>query len=125
MDLKTFITETLHQICEGVREAQSKEGGDAINAGGGDMGMGGHLFSGGGSGGTFTRVDFDVAVSAETEGHGKGGIKVFSVGLEGGAGHKKGYANRITFSVPVRLPDGVKAKHDFNRPLPYPKAPVA
>jgi len=124
MDLKTFITETLHQICDGVREAQLREGGGAINAAGADK-AGGHLYSGAGSGGTFTRVDFDVAVSAETEGGGKGGIKVFSVGVEAGAGHKTGYANRSTFSVPVRLPDGDKAKHDFNRPLDYPKTSVA
>lgn len=105
MDLKTFVAETLQQICQGVREAQSKEGGDAINAQGGHTG--GHLVCN--ANGTFTRVDFDVAVSAETEGGGKGGIKVFSIGeLEGGVGHKTGYANRITFAVPVRLPDGAK-----------------
>lgn len=88
MDLKTFVAETLQQICQGVREAQSKEGGDAINAQGGHTG--GHLVCN--ANGTFTRVDFDVAVSAETEGGGKGGIKVFSIGeLEGGVGHKTGY----------------------------------
>jgi hypothetical protein len=68
MDLKTFITETLQQICDGIREAQAKEGGGAINAEGAWGGKG-HLFSGG-SYGTFTRVDFDVAVSAETGGGG-------------------------------------------------------
>jgi hypothetical protein len=112
VDLKTFIAETLQQICDGVRAAQSKEGGDAINAKGAQTG--GHLTSG--TNGTFTRVDFDVAVSAETEGGGKGGIKVFSVGLEAGAAHKTGYANRITFSVPVRLPDGAKGKELPERP---------
>jgi hypothetical protein len=60
--------------------------------------------------GTFTRVDFDVAVSAETAGGGQGSIKVFGVGAEGGAKHKSGYANRITFSVPIRLPDGAKSE---------------
>ena len=104
MDLKTFVAETLKQIVDGVREAQSKEGGDAINAEAAPS-SGSLLLT---RGGMFTRVDFDVAVSAETEGGGKGGIKVFSVGVEAGAAHKTGYANRITFSVPVRLPDGAK-----------------
>jgi hypothetical protein len=105
MDLKTFIAETLQQICDGVRQAQSKDGGDAINAQGSGQ-IGGHVFTT--TAGTFTRVDFDVAISAETEGGGKGSIKVFSVGVEGGGAHKTGYANRITFAVPVRLPDGAK-----------------
>jgi hypothetical protein len=56
--------------------------------------------------GVFTRVDFDVAVSAETAGGGKGSIKVFGVGVDAGGEHKTGYANRFTFAVPVRLPDG-------------------
>jgi hypothetical protein len=110
MDLKTFITETLQQICDGIREAQRKEGGGAINAEGAWEGKG-HLFSGGGYG-IFTRVDFDVAVSAETGSGGKGSIKVFGVGAEGGAEHKTAYANRITFAVPVKLPDGDKHVED-------------
>jgi hypothetical protein len=57
MDLKTFVAETLQQICDGIREAQGKEGGGAINAK--NFGNSGHLFSHG-TYGTFTRVDFDV-----------------------------------------------------------------
>jgi len=70
--------------------------------------------------GNFTRVDFDVAVSAETAGGGKGSIKVLGVGAEGGGQHKSTYANRITFSVPIRLPDGAKSQdNSFTRPIPY------
>jgi hypothetical protein len=108
MDLKTFVAETLQEICAGIKEAQSSDGGDAINAESGGA-TGGNLFSGGNYG-NFTRVDFDVAVSAETSGGGQGSIKVFGIGAaEGGAKHKREYANRITFSVPIRLPDGAKA----------------
>jgi hypothetical protein len=78
MDLKTFVTKTLQQIVAGIKEAQASEGGSAINA---EM-FGtatGHLINGGTSG-TFTRVDFDVAISAESSGGAKGSLKVFSVG---------------------------------------------
>ncbi len=80
MELKTFIAETLQQICAGIKEAQSADGGDAINAEGAGR-EGGNLFST--VHGNFTRVDFDVAVSAETAGGGKGSIKVLGVGAEG------------------------------------------
>jgi hypothetical protein len=107
MDLKSFISETLQQICDGIRDAQSKEGGDAINAESPGF-ISGHLMSGG-SYGVFTRVDFDVAVSAESVGGAKGGIKVWGIGdIEGGGERKTGHANRIAFTVPVRLPDGAK-----------------
>ena len=107
MDLKTFVTKTLQQIVAGIKEAQASEGG-SVNA---EM-FGtatGHLINGGTSG-TFTRVDFDVAISAESSGGAKGSLKVFSVGgAEAGGERKSGYANRISFSVPVRLPDGARA----------------
>ena len=104
MDLETFVKETLGQIIRGVRGAQSADGGSGINA---EMpgGTSGHLIMGA-SFGTFTRIDFDVAVSAETQGGGKASLTVFGVGMAGGGDHKQGYANRISFSVPLRLPDG-------------------
>ena len=73
MDLKTFVAETLKEIVAGVVEAQAADGGDAINA---ELNHGGTL-----PGrlmrtyyGTFTCVDFDVAVSAEGTVGGKGGL---------------------------------------------------
>jgi hypothetical protein len=120
MDLKTFISETLQQICDGVREAQSKEGGSAINAEGASMNSG-HLIDAG-TYGVFTRVDFDVAVSAENIGGAKGGLKVWGIGdIQGGAERKTEHANRIAFSVPVRLPDGAKSPdQSFHREIQYP-----
>ena len=59
-----------------------------------------------------------MAVSAETSGSGKAGLRVFGVGAEGQGEHKTGHANRINFSVPVRLPDGKqmpKERSDYNR----------
>lgn len=108
MDLKTFITETLGQILDGVKDAQRAQDGGRINAEGGGS-PGGNLFSAG-IYGMFTRVDFDVAVSAESTGSGKAGLRVFGIGAEGGGEHKTGLANRITFSVPIRLPEGIQGQ---------------
>jgi hypothetical protein len=91
-------------VIKGVKDAQSSPGGDNINA---ELygTVSGHLIHGG-TAGLFTRVDFDVAVSAETAGGAKGSLVVFSVGASDSADTKQGFVNRISFSVPVRLPDG-------------------
>jgi hypothetical protein len=106
MDLETFVAETLRQVVTAVRSAQQSMPDGGINAE--KYGeVSGHLMSGGRSG-MFTRVDFDVAVSAETSAQGKAALTVFGVGASGGGEHKHGYANRVSFSVPVRLPDGMR-----------------
>ncbi|RCS25832.1 hypothetical protein DUT91_03475 [Phyllobacterium salinisoli] len=105
MELKDFIAETLSQIIEGVREAQAREDGANINAAMGGAEFGGQLVNVG-TYGVATRVDFDVSVTAETKGGAGAKLAVFGVGVDGGAGHTAGSANRISFSVPVRLPDG-------------------
>jgi len=105
MELKEFVAETLSQIIEGVRIAQQSEEGANVNAAMAGADFGGHIVNVG-TYGVATRVDFDVAVSAETKGGAGAKLSVFGVGVEGGAGHTAGSANRISFSVPVRLPDG-------------------
>jgi hypothetical protein len=105
VELKDFVTETLRQILEGIQAAQESPLGTAVNAASPGSGPFGNLFSGG-TYGQFTRVDFDVAVSAEASASGKGSLKVFSVGLEGGGDRKHSTVSRVSFSVPVRLPDG-------------------
>lgn len=105
MDLQTFITQTLNQILAGVAAAQEKEGGDKINARLLGQDLGGHLIAGM-PGEMFTKVDFDIAVTAETTGGGKGSVKVFSVGVEGGGEHRHEHVSRISFSVPILLPGG-------------------
>lgn len=105
MELQDFVAETLSQIIEGVRIAQKREGGSNVNAA-----MAGAVFGGNivnvGTYGVATRVDFDVSVSAETKGGAGAKLTVFGIGAGGGAEHVAGSANRISFSVPVRLPDG-------------------
>ncbi|WP_081158771.1 trypco2 family protein [Ensifer aridi] len=105
MDLKDFVAASLQQIVAGVKQAQAAEDGENINADGAGLPSGKNAFSSG-SYGTFTIVEFDVAVSAETSGKGGANLKVFGVGVDGGGEHKSGTANRIAFAIPVRLPDG-------------------
>lgn len=111
MELKDFVAETLSQIIEGVRLAQSGANGANINAGMAGAEFGGHLVNVG-SYGVATRVDFDVSVTAETKGGAGAKLSVFGVGAEGGASHTAGSANRISFSIPVRLPDGDKMREE-------------
>lgn len=111
MELKDFVAETLSQIVEGVRIAQKREDGANVNAAMAGAEFGGHLVNVG-TYGVATRVDFDVSVTAETKGGAGAKLSVFGVGVEGGAGHTAGSANRISFSVPVRLPDGDTERQD-------------
>jgi len=106
MELNEFIELTLRQITEGVAGAQSAECGENINAQtAGTVHFGGNLIDTG-KYGVHTRVDFDVSVSAETSGKGGAKLAVFGVGVDGAAERTVSSANRICFSVPVRLPDG-------------------
>jgi Trypsin-co-occurring domain 2 len=63
----------------------------------------------GGTYGNFTVVDFDVSVVADTRAGGKGGLKVWGVGIEGEAGHSSQQMSRVKFSVHVRILEGAKA----------------
>ena len=110
MELNQFIELTLKQIAEGISSAQKSEGGENINAlSAGKYELGGNLINLHRYG-VFTRVDFDVSVSAETSGGGGAKLSVFGIGAEGSAERKVASANRVQFSVPVRLPDGDKSR---------------
>jgi hypothetical protein len=112
MDLKDFVAASLKQIVEGVKEAQASAEGNHVNAvNGAGIPLGKGAYSGG-TFGNFTLVEFDVAVSAESAGKGGANLKVFGLGFEGGGEHKAGSANRISFAVPVRLPDGDSKRSD-------------
>lgn len=113
MNVEEFVSESLMQIIQGIKKAQAGSDGANINA----------RFVGGETGGNiihaqeygvFTRVDFDIAVTAETAGKAGAGVKIWVVGAEGAAEHKAGTASRISFSVPVRLPDGDSTRADLH-----------
>lgn len=112
MDLKTFITETLGQIVNGVHDAQKAVAGvpgAAINpelySSGADLAKNGLMQS---DGSVAMLVQFDVAVAA-TEGTGtKAGIgvvaAVFSLGAQGQSNQENSASSRVKFCVPLTLP---------------------
>jgi Trypsin-co-occurring domain 2 len=123
MNLSEFVEETLSEILAGIRAAQAKNGGDYISAEMyGDASAQG-IFNGGTSG-HFTVVQFDVSVAAQTNASGKGGLQVWSVGVEGGGEHATHHTNRVQFSVHMKLPEGRKVpqSQSFNREITYPDA---
>jgi hypothetical protein len=120
MNLSEFVEETLTEVLNGIKAAQKKEGGDHISAEmyGDASALG--IISGGTSG-FFTVVQFDVSVAAETKAGGKGGLRVWSVGVEGSGEHTSHQTNRVKFSVHLKLPDGktVPPDRSFNRPIQF------
>jgi hypothetical protein len=109
MNLAEFIDETLSEILKGIQEAQIKDGavGAEFVAGAGPLTS--NLFSGGVAG-TFTAVDFDVSVAAETKVDGKAGIRVMSIGAEGSGERKSQETSRVKFSIPLRIEMGDRYK---------------
>ena len=100
MDLKEFIKETIAGIIEATNELQDdwKENGVVVNP----PEPGGYV-----SQRPTQQIDFDVAVTAanDTEGGGKGALKVFSSELSASgkraAHHEE--VSRVKFSIPVQL----------------------
>ncbi|TIM06661.1 trypco2 family protein [Mesorhizobium sp.] len=108
MDLEEFISETLGQILAGVAKAQVTEIGKNVNAA--FPGVLGSNLSVLPEFGVFARVDFDVAVTAESSAGGKGSIRVWGLGAEGGKDSRSQTVSRVVFAVPLRLPDGDQSK---------------
>ena len=105
MNLKEFVEETLSEILDGVRAAQKKEGGSTVGALTSAAFKHVNLVELGGIG-YLAIIEFDVSVAAETAAGGKGGLRVMSIGVEGGGEHKSSETSRVKFSVPVVLPQG-------------------
>jgi hypothetical protein len=120
MDLEEFVAQSLSNLINGVRRAQTECGstGGKVNpvmrrvftgATGGGVVLG---WSSGDSGVPVLLVEFDVAVTVN-EGTGKkGGVGVHAgIISAGGAAHRnraETAASRIKFSIPVLLPPGSK-----------------
>jgi hypothetical protein len=89
MDLQTFVTRTLKEVIEGIRDAQ-KEGIRVSAASAED-------------------VDFDVAVTVNEASDKKGGgglfVAGFGVGAQGSSSLSNSTVSRIKFKVPVFFPD--------------------
>ena len=112
MELKTFVTETLNQIIDGVKDAQknSAQQGGEVNP---------PIFTRPDKGqdrlqhmdiasALVQEVSFDVAVTAVEGTQTKGGIGVFigvvGLGSQGQSNTSTQSVSRIKFSVPIMLP---------------------
>ena len=112
MELKDFITETLTQMMEGVKNAQekAKEFGAIINPPSEYSKE--DTISMRNSIGEYQRiqtVEFDVSLTSTSTGDTKKGISVAfaGIGVEGGKGNNEQNAimNRIKFAIPIALPN--------------------
>ena len=112
MDLKSFVSQTLIQIVEGVNEAHSavKAKGASVNPSfAGDVK---NLPKSGfyhiGSGQLAQCVEFDVALTVSEGTDTKGGIGVFSgvinLGSSGQSTNESVSVSRVKFTVPLGLP---------------------
>lgn len=108
MELSDYISQTLTQIIEGVRNAQefAKEHGSIINGSNfyqfsteSKLADGKHIVQ---------NVEFNVAISITETDDSKGGIGVFAgafgIGVHGSTGSQIGSINQIKFSIPILLP---------------------
>ena len=96
MDIKEFISQTLKQIIDGVKDAQEHaEGKNAVVV---------PYY------GDRQKIDFDVAVTVVEgkETGGKAGISVWSIGagVTGKTESSSSTVSRIKFEIPVELPKG-------------------
>ena len=123
MDVRTFVSTTLTQILDGIRDAQRVEGGSDVAAEGYIYQEKSNVIAGGDSG-FFTIVDFDISVLAETKEAGQS-VRVADVHSADGNTKMAQNASRVRFAVHLRLPKGggdraprrdfgsVRARSDF------------
>jgi len=111
VNLAEFIDETLSEILTGIRAAQKRKSGEAIGT---KFEWGKLVRSAADNTYQFhTRdfvVDFDVSVATETTKDGKAGIRVVSVGAEGGAERKSHESSRVKFAIRVQIPEDNRAR---------------
>lgn len=110
MDIKSFVSETLTQILDGIREAQRRPGGEDVGADGYISASDAKLMNGGTSG-FFTTVDFDISVVAETK-EGGGSVRVADAQIAEGGSKTAQNASRVKFSLHMRIPKGGNVRPD-------------
>lgn len=109
MDVKSFVTETIVQICEGVTDAVSRlEGSDAIVSPSGIVASENSMYVHEDYRRIVQNVEFDVAVTV-TEAQGSEGglglmVGMIGLGSKGKSDSENSSTSRIRFSVPVSLP---------------------
>ena len=112
MDLRDFVSETLIQIADGVKQAQEKatEIGARVNPKltGGATHAAQHGFLAA-SGAPAQIVQFDVALTVKEGSGTKGGIGIFAgavtLGSSGQSNVENSSVSRVKFSVPLSFPE--------------------
>jgi hypothetical protein len=112
MDLRDFVSETLIQIADGVKQAQEKatEIGARVNPKltGGATHAAQHGFLAA-SGAPAQIVQFDVALTVKEGSGTKGGIGIFAgavtLGSSGQSNAENSSVSRVKFSVPLSFPE--------------------
>jgi len=102
MNVEEFVTEAMSQLFRGIKKA-----GDAASEVGGaivaeEWGKSDRASSGDGR--PVMEVELDIAVTVEDRTGGKGGIRVASIGIEGGKESGITTVTRIRTKVPVVFP---------------------
>jgi hypothetical protein len=94
MDIKTFLSESLTQIIQGIEESQKQNSNSVVNPVRLQVAEK-----------TLQNIDFDIAVTVEKESGAKGGIAVLAgainLGSQGQSKISDVTVSRIKFSVPV------------------------
>ncbi|MCJ2128676.1 hypothetical protein [Methylobacterium sp. E-045] len=104
MELDRFVERTLSQILAGISAAQSGTMGGNVAAGMIGSPQGANIYNSGDAG-TFTVVDFDIAIKAVEK---DGGQTIQVAGTSESTGTKTANenSNRVKFSVHLMLPEG-------------------
>ncbi len=113
MELSNFVAQTLEQIIDGVARAQEYAGKNGASVNPNSMNLRGELgrmLYDVNNGRVVQVVDFDVALTTSDGTKTRGGIGVvlgaIAVGTQGASESDQHSATRISFSVPVMLPEG-------------------
>jgi hypothetical protein len=107
-DLKTFVSETIQQVVEGVKEAglYLKENINYEKDGYVQVGDG-----------TMSKIEFDISVTStetsKTEGRAGVMIKVVDFGVKGSDNKEAISMNKIRFAVSVGLPQSANKKFNY------------
>lgn len=113
MELKDFVSETIKQIIDGVKEAQEYARTNDAKINPEDLEIYHNtssttLYKMHYSTEPVYTIEFDVAVTTQENIDGKGKVGVFAgmfkAGVEGGVGSQNGSISKIKFHIPIALP---------------------
>lgn len=108
MNLKDFVANTLAEIVEGCKEADSRVAGHggSVNP----LPRGRVIDTLSWRGVPLQSVEFDVAVTAAEESEVSGGVKVVGMRVGGASTESSTSISRVRFAVPLAMPQGTQGE---------------